>query len=31
MNDPKAKQREWLPGNAKLKAHEADESKADRA
>ena len=31
MNDPKAKQREWSSGNAELKAHEADESKADRA
>ena len=31
MNDPKAEQREWSPRNPVLKAHKADESKADRA
>ena len=31
MNDPMAKQREWSPGNAELKAHRANASKADRA
>ena len=31
MNDPKAKQGEWSTGNAELKAHGADASKAERA